>query len=141
MRFLIDACGGYTVAEELRVQGHDVIFIGTTHPQLEDELILQRAIQERRIIVTTDKDPSFSKSWYTNGASLITGYCGWPTFALRPVSPSYAKPLPIMVLNWVPALSLLRSPGKFGSGDIEQTGFPCAALPHSWAGPWPSWSC
>ena len=27
MRFLIDACRGYTVAEELRVQGHDVIVI------------------------------------------------------------------------------------------------------------------
>ena len=67
MRFLIDACGGYTVAEELRVQGHDVIFIGTTHPRLEDELILQRAIQERRIIITTDKD--FEELVYKRGLS------------------------------------------------------------------------
>ena len=40
MRFLVDACGGYTVAEELRVQGHDVIFVGAIDPRLEDEPIL-----------------------------------------------------------------------------------------------------
>ncbi len=67
MRFLVDACGGYTVAEELRVQGHDVIFIGTTDPRLEDELILQRAVRERRIIITTDKD--FEELVYKQGHS------------------------------------------------------------------------
>ena len=74
MRFFIDACGGYTVAEELRVQGHDVIFIGTTHPRLEDELILQRAIQEHR-----KRCPDFIVAMVRNFCSLSAEVPSAPT--------------------------------------------------------------
>ena len=67
MRFLVDACGGYSVAEELRGQGHDVVFVGTVSPQSKDRSILHWAVQEHRIIVTTDKD--FEELVYHQGES------------------------------------------------------------------------
>ena len=86
MRFLVDACGGYTVAEELRVQGHDVIFVGAIDPRLEDEPILHWAVQEQRIVITTDKD--FEELVYRKGQP----HCG----ILRLANVRIAQRLPLL---------------------------------------------
>ena len=56
MRFIVDESTGYTVANYLRSQGHDVVFVGEVWPEAEDSTILHHAITTERIIVTNDKD-------------------------------------------------------------------------------------
>lgn len=57
MRFLIDANIRHSVGIFLEKQGHDVRFLaGTSDRALADEDVLLIAAQERRIILTNDKD-------------------------------------------------------------------------------------
>ena len=56
MRLLLDSCVWGEAAEPLRSLGHDVFWAGTLEPDPGDEAILQRAREEKRILVTLDKD-------------------------------------------------------------------------------------
>lgn len=56
MRFLIDACVGHTLAEWLRGEGHDVAETRDRGRDPGDDLILAWAAEERRVLVTMDKD-------------------------------------------------------------------------------------
>lgn len=56
MRFLIDTCAGGRLAEWLREQGHDAVRVIDAGPDPGDAAILRRAVSERRILVTMDKD-------------------------------------------------------------------------------------
>jgi len=56
MKFLVDVnASGATVALLLE-QGHDVIEVATRDERMADDAILQWALTENRIIVTTDQD-------------------------------------------------------------------------------------
>lgn len=57
MRFLVDACAGSALARALREDGHDVVDIleGSSLEESDTE-ILKRAANERRILITIDKD-------------------------------------------------------------------------------------
>lgn len=55
LRFLIDECAGYSVAEYLVSQGHDVLAVGDFMAQASDTQVLHVAFTEKRILVTTDK--------------------------------------------------------------------------------------
>jgi predicted nuclease of predicted toxin-antitoxin system len=56
MRFLIDVNASGALAEWLVQLGHDVTRVGERDPRLADDDILQWAVEEQRILVTTDKD-------------------------------------------------------------------------------------
>lgn len=56
MRLLLDSCVWGETVGPLRLFGHDVFWAGTLDPDPGDEVILQRAKQENRILVTLDKD-------------------------------------------------------------------------------------
>lgn len=56
LKFLVDENVEYTVVHYLRKQGYDVLSIAESHPSLDDVDILQKAVQEHRIIITNDKD-------------------------------------------------------------------------------------
>jgi predicted nuclease of predicted toxin-antitoxin system len=56
MRFLVDECTGPSVAKWLRDQHHDVFSVYEGACGAEDEVLLQRACAEDRIVVTNDKD-------------------------------------------------------------------------------------
>lgn len=56
MQFLVDECTGPAVADWLRSQGHDVFSVYDSARGLDDDLIVQKAFEENRIIVTNDKD-------------------------------------------------------------------------------------
>lgn len=56
MDFIVDESTGAAVVEYLRSVGHDVVFVAEAMPQADDLHILDRAVSERRIIVTNDKD-------------------------------------------------------------------------------------
>jgi predicted nuclease of predicted toxin-antitoxin system len=56
MRFLIDRCAGTLIAQWLRSQGHDVSESRDRGPDPGDHILLARAAQESRILVTIDTD-------------------------------------------------------------------------------------
>jgi predicted nuclease of predicted toxin-antitoxin system len=56
MRFIVDESAGAAVVDYLRIAGHDVLAVAETIPQADDPEILIRAMNERRILITNDKD-------------------------------------------------------------------------------------
>lgn len=57
MRFLLDVCAASRrMQNALVAQGHDVLSAIERNPRATDEEILALAIEERRILVTEDKD-------------------------------------------------------------------------------------
>lgn len=56
MKFLVDVCAGYSLAEWLRSQGYDVVEVRNRDCRMGDEEILKWAVSEERILVTMDKD-------------------------------------------------------------------------------------
>lgn len=56
MRFLLDECCDASLAVDLRSAGHDVVYASETMPSAVDEVILQRAYTEGRVLITEDKD-------------------------------------------------------------------------------------
>ena len=54
MRFIGDECTGVAVVEYRRSVGHDVLAVAEAMPQARDRDILSRAMNEGRILVTTD---------------------------------------------------------------------------------------
>ena len=56
MKVLLDTCVWGGVCEELRAEGHDVIWAGEWPEDPGDDEILERAYRDRRVLVTLDKD-------------------------------------------------------------------------------------
>jgi predicted nuclease of predicted toxin-antitoxin system len=56
MRFLADESTEKAVVDELRRGGHDVLSIQERSPGVDDETVLQLAVVEKRILLTSDKD-------------------------------------------------------------------------------------
>ncbi|MFH1952604.1 MAG: DUF5615 family PIN-like protein [Pseudomonadota bacterium] len=67
MRFIVDECTGMAVAEHLRGGGHNVVVVAETMSQAEDHTILNKAVNEKRILITNDKD--FGKLIFRRGYS------------------------------------------------------------------------
>ncbi len=55
-QFIVDECTGRSVVHYLRENGFDVIGVTEVMPQATDSDILQRAVDENRIVITNDKD-------------------------------------------------------------------------------------
>ena len=64
MRFLADESCDFGVVRALRTAGHDIMAIAEVSPREEDDRVMERALQERRIVVTEDKD--FGQLVYAN---------------------------------------------------------------------------
>jgi predicted nuclease of predicted toxin-antitoxin system len=56
MKFLIDRCAGWLLADWLRKQGHDVVESRELGPHPGDRALLDWAAKEIRILVTIDTD-------------------------------------------------------------------------------------
>ncbi len=56
LKFLADESLEYSIALWLRELGYDVISIAENCPSVKDEKVLEKAVQENRIIITNDKD-------------------------------------------------------------------------------------
>jgi predicted nuclease of predicted toxin-antitoxin system len=56
MNFLLDVNASGAVAQWLIHQGHDIFEVGQKDPKMSDNEILDWAIKEHRIIITTDND-------------------------------------------------------------------------------------
>ncbi len=56
MRFLLDSCISGFAVRELRTAGYDVVWTAEEPEDPGDDVILEQAVKERRILVTADKD-------------------------------------------------------------------------------------
>jgi len=56
LNFFADECCDTGIVASLRKEGHDVLYVLEEEPGLQDEVVLQRAYVERRILLTEDKD-------------------------------------------------------------------------------------
>jgi predicted nuclease of predicted toxin-antitoxin system len=56
MRFIVDECTGPLLARWLREHGHDVFSVFEEARGITDDLVIQKANEENRILVTNDKD-------------------------------------------------------------------------------------
>lgn len=65
MKFLVDRCAGRRLADWLSTGGHDSIYVGSLGPDPGDRVLLQRAVSEKRILVTIDTD--FGRLVYKGG--------------------------------------------------------------------------
>ena len=56
MRFLVDECTGPAVARWLEKKGHEAFSVFDEAPGISDTEIIRRAHEEKRILITNDKD-------------------------------------------------------------------------------------
>ena len=56
MKFFADECCDAGIVASLRKEGYDVIYALEEKPGLPDDMVLQKAYIERRILLTEDKD-------------------------------------------------------------------------------------
>ena len=56
MKFLVDECTGIWVSKQLKQMNHDSVSVIECMKGAEDGEIVRRAIEEERIIITSDKD-------------------------------------------------------------------------------------
>ncbi len=56
MKFLLDVNASGSLAQWLKENGHDIALVSDKNPRMPDYAILAWAIEERRIVVTTDND-------------------------------------------------------------------------------------
>jgi len=100
MRFVVDASTGIHVVRYFRASGQDVLAVAEIMPYAEDNEILALALEQRRVLITNDKD--FGELVFRSDmgprrhrAAAITGRrprasrfdCGYATASLqRPVA-------------------------------------------------------
>ncbi len=65
MRFIVDECTGPQVAKWLQRQGYDAVSVFDELRGAEDDEIIRRALEERRILISNDKD--FGRKVYADG--------------------------------------------------------------------------
>lgn len=56
MQFLLDSCISSFAVKDLKEAAHDVIWVAELKSDPGDEAILKKAFDEKRILVTADKD-------------------------------------------------------------------------------------
>ncbi len=61
----MDESAGRAVSDYLREIGYDVVAITEVMPKADDQIILNRAARERRVLITNDKD--FGELVFRNG--------------------------------------------------------------------------
>jgi len=65
VNFVVDESTGQSVVDELRRLGHNVISIQEIFPGLDDPPVLDIAVNDKRIVITNDKD--FGELVYRSG--------------------------------------------------------------------------
>ena len=56
MNLLADEGVDKQIVEQLRQDGHDVLYVAEMEPGIPDEIVLQRANEHQALLVTQDKD-------------------------------------------------------------------------------------
>ncbi|MBC8000588.1 MAG: DUF5615 family PIN-like protein [Leptolyngbya sp.] len=95
MRFLADENFPGLAVSELRKRGHDVVWILTDAPGISDEEVLALAKNERRVLLTFDKD--FGELVFLAGKSASSGVV---LFRMSAKSPEYVAETAARVLEY-----------------------------------------
>lgn len=56
MNFLADEGVDKQIVEQLRTDGHDVLYVAEMEPGISDDVVLQRANEQNALLITEDKD-------------------------------------------------------------------------------------
>jgi predicted nuclease of predicted toxin-antitoxin system len=64
---MVDASAGFRLAEWAKSQAHDVVFTPDLGEDPGDDVLLRRAYDEKRVVITLDRN--FGKSIFTEGAA------------------------------------------------------------------------
>jgi predicted nuclease of predicted toxin-antitoxin system len=56
MNLLADEGVDRPVVEQLRQDGHDVLYVAEMEPSINDDVVLMRANQHQAVLLTADKD-------------------------------------------------------------------------------------
>ena len=76
MRIVADKSIDGQIAERLRRDGHEVLFIAEMEPGVEDEVVLARSREQDAVLLTADKDFGelvFRNTFYTPASCSL----GW----------------------------------------------------------------
>ncbi|MDZ7261597.1 MAG: DUF5615 family PIN-like protein [candidate division KSB1 bacterium] len=65
MNLLADESVDKPIVEQLRQEGHDVLYVAEMEPSIPDDVVLQRANEHQALLVTEDKD--FGELVYRQG--------------------------------------------------------------------------
>ena len=85
MRFLADENCDFTMVRALRAAGHDVLCVSEITPRAEDSEVIKLADDEKRILLTEDKD--FGQLVYSHGQKTLgVIFLRFPTSARRQIS-------------------------------------------------------
>lgn len=69
MRFLADESCDSSVIRALRNEGHDVLSVAESRPGADDELVIEQARTESRVLLTEDKD--FGRLFYAAARQMM----------------------------------------------------------------------
>lgn len=94
LRLLVDENFPGLAVEELRLRGHDVLWIRTVDPGSSDSAVLAYAKNENRILLTFDKD--FGELVFRAGLSAFSGIL---LFRIPPHSPQHVAETVVAVLE------------------------------------------
>ena len=82
MKFLADESCARPVISALREAGHDVLAIAEFSKGVTDEMVMERAASEKRVVITEDRD--FGELVYAHGSSSPgVVFVKFPTHARR----------------------------------------------------------
>src|SRR4030065_740911 len=85
MLFLADENCDLTVVRALRAAGHDVLCVSEITPRAEDSEVIKLAVDEKRILLTEDKD--FGQWVYSHGQKTLgVIFLRFPTSARSQIS-------------------------------------------------------
>lgn len=90
MRFLADESCDFAAVRALRAAGHDVMTIADAAPAAEDEVVVQLAVREQRILLTEDRD--FGRLFFAQGTESVgVIYVRFPAGARSNLGPSVVQ--------------------------------------------------
>jgi uncharacterized protein with PIN domain len=71
LRFLADECCDFDAIRALRTEGFDVLSVAEASAGADDERVIAMALQERRILLTEDKELVFAAGRKSLGVVLL----------------------------------------------------------------------
>jgi len=110
MRILANENFPGEAVEALRDRGHDLAWVRTDSPGSSDEVVIQRAAAEARLLIAFDKD--FGEMAFRRGLSSPSGAI---LFRISQDSPSHVARVAVAVLerpmNWEGKFSVVQEGG------------------------------
>jgi len=119
MRFLADESCDFAVVRALRTEGYDVLAVVETHRGVEDSFVLELARQEKRILLTEDKDFGqlvYASTWHEGGVILIR----FPAGARTRLADAALQAVQKLATKLVGAFTVLE-PGRTRTGRVPSS--------------------